>query len=138
MIEEALYFVLVYYRWQVDEIYYNHVQPEYFGRVSIPLRWLLIYLSRPMVLKSLYGQGMGRFKRAEVAKRGFEMLEAISAYLDDKPYFLGDKPHDIDCTVWSILEALATVPFEYEIKSFILEKTNLKNYLQRLRSEFWS
>ena len=63
-------------------------------------------------------------------------LQAISDFLDDKPFFLGDEPHAIDASLYAILTHILNVPFASAAKDFGLSKKNLVHYCARIHDRY--
>jgi glutathione S-transferase len=59
-------------------------------------------------------------------------LEAISALLGDRPFFLGDRPTTIDTIAYGCLENLISVPIETELKRTAHGFPNLPAYCARM------
>jgi len=91
---------------------------------------------REMIKVQVEGQGMGRRTNEEVHELAKIDLQAISDFLGDKPFFLGDEPHAIDASLYSILRHILYVPFECEAKDFGLSKKNLVDYCTRMHDRY--
>jgi hypothetical protein len=55
---------------------------------------------RRRLRKTLQGQGIGRHSRDEITAIGIRSIDAMAAYLGDKPFFMGSAPgrhrrHDV-------------------------------------------
>ena len=68
-------------------------------------------------------------------------MQAISDYLGEKAYMMGDSVSSADCLVYPFLE---TINYTLEcstgknpIKDFMLKLPNLNEYRQRLQKEFF-
>lgn len=55
------------------------------------------------VKNALYTQGIGRHTPEERFNLLIEDLRAVSIYLRDKPFFLGNVPTEIDCAVFGVM-----------------------------------
>jgi hypothetical protein len=65
-------------------------------------------------------------------------LAAISTYLGSKRFFMGSKPHPLDCTAFGFLAALLfTFPEDHEILKYIKEHQNLIDYVHRMKEEYY-
>lgn len=142
MIEEHLYFAIVYFRWQDEEGWssYESVVTQTIHQAGAPM-WLsstLSKMSRKSVLKSLLAQGTGRHSRAEVSDLACQQLSAMSNFLTTKSFFLGEKPSSIDATVYSFLASILFPPFENPLREHALELTYLVDYCERMRNRYWN
>ena len=95
-------------------------------------------LIRDVVRGYLYAQGMGRHSRAEVYAIGNVDLSALSAYLEEKPYFMGEQPTTLDATAYAFLSRVLWVPYESPLKTHMQTLTNLVSYCQRMRERYYS
>jgi len=74
----------------------------------------------------------------EIVDFATEDLKTFSVLLGDKPFFNGDKPSTIDCTMFGHLVQLVLLPMEIPHKKFIVEECpNLVEFVERMKSEFW-
>src|SRR5262244_2515369 len=104
LMEEHLYWAIVYARWMEDPIWeqFKHIL---FGRYRYGPAELEAAATqyRDIVRTYLHGQGLGRHSRQEVYALGKADLTALSAYLEDKPYFLGKEPTALDATAYGFV-----------------------------------
>ncbi|XP_046549779.1 failed axon connections homolog isoform X2 [Haliotis rubra] len=97
MIEEHLYWVGVSLRW-------NH----YFDlslmtrAMGMPYRLVTWFISRKMT-KYAWAQGMGRHSLEEMLEIMHDDLQAISDFMGDKPFLMGEKATEVDCAVFGML-----------------------------------
>jgi glutathione S-transferase len=134
MLEQHLYFVLVYGRW-VERL------PDIF-RYVIPvpalLRPLVAFLIRRRMHGGLAFHGLGRHTSAEVHGFGHKDLAALATLLGDKPYMLGDQPSSVDATVFGILAGTLYGPFDVPERTWIRDDfPNLRAYVERMRARVW-
>ena len=74
----------------------------------------------------------------DIAQFSFDDLKAISNLLGDKPFFNGDTPSTIDCTVFGHLVQFVLLPLDIPQKLFIKKECqNLEAFVNRMREEFW-
>ncbi len=142
MVEEHLYFTSMYLRWQDDRGWavFGPNLREYLRRDGgVPgfATGLVSGMVRKQVIRSLYGQGTGRHSVAEVEALGIGHLDALSSYLGDREYLLGDVPRSIDATVWAFLYGIHDGPFETGVKAHLKRLPNLVAYVERIRERFW-
>lgn len=111
LIEENLYWVLVHTRWKLDSNW-KIVKKNFFGSLAFPVGELVSSIARREVLSALYKQGLGRHSDDEIVQIGFRDLKSLSDFLDDKPFFLGDRPTSVDASVYASLAEI------YRVKAF--------------------
>jgi isoprene-epoxide---glutathione S-transferase len=81
-------------------------------------------------------QGMGLRPHADVVKCLAEDLDALSTFLGDKPFFLGDEPTSYDATIYSTFRHITDSPWDWEGRDYARSKTNLVAYADRMRERF--
>ena len=105
-----------------------------FGFVPI-LRRLL-----PMVVRLRFHlQGISRHTEEDIIRFSFDDLRAISTFLGEKKFYLGDdKPTSIDCTIFGHLAQFLYFPIDFPQKAFMKEECpNLAAYMDRMRDRLW-
>ncbi|XP_021372155.1 failed axon connections-like isoform X2 [Mizuhopecten yessoensis] len=82
--------------------------------------------------------GIGHHSSEEIYKIGSDDIRAISTYLGEKKYFLGDTPSLIDCTLFGFLAQIIFVPLDFPMKTVIQEEcSNVLDYINRIKEQFW-
>ena len=87
MLEEHLYFALVWDRWGNDENW-AHTKRSYFAHIPFPLNGFVTRQIRKQALGQLDGQGMGRHNDAERLERAKKDIDAAAELLGDKAFLL--------------------------------------------------
>ena len=141
MLEEHFYFVNMWKRW-VDPAgwaVYGPVIREYGEAIGIPKPFapLVARMVRRQLTKSLHAQGTGRRPPDVIVTTGVEHMRAVSSYLGDKPYFLGDRPRAIDATVYGLVASVIWTPIDGPIRDAALNSGNLVPYCERIRSAYF-
>jgi glutathione S-transferase len=136
MIEENLYWCLVYSRW-FDERGWVNVKKEFFGSLPPVLRKIIPELVKKSLWRQLQGQGMGRHNRVEIYKIGMADLSALSDFLDSKMFFLGDRPTTLDATAYGFLANILWAPIRSPLKEWTQKQPNLVDYCIRMRDKFF-
>lgn len=131
LFEENLYWSMFYARW-FDDANWPDTRRASFSALPLPLRLLLPPLIRRSLWKQMRGHGMGRHAPAEIYKIGLDDLRAASAFLGDKPYFMGDRPRTIDATAHAFLALAFFRPTMMPTRAEIDKLTNLKAYAARM------
>ena len=98
--EDHLYWVGVYDRWIMNA---DHVREEFFGDIPAPMRKIVFNKVQKDIRRNLYGQGMGRHSSDEIYAFGAADIQAITGYLEDKPFFFGDRPTSVDAIIFAFL-----------------------------------
>ncbi|KAL4229663.1 hypothetical protein ACF0H5_010051 [Mactra antiquata] len=88
--------------------------------------------------KRAYGHGIGRHSTDEIQKIGCDDVQAISHYLGDKPYMMGDQPTLVDCSIFGVLSQVVYVPMGFPMRKYITENCqNIMDLFERLKSKYW-
>src|SRR5262249_8544524 len=93
---------------------------------------------RDVVRTALHGQGLGRHTRQEVYALGKADLTALSAFLEDKPYFLGKESTTLDATAYGFLANILYVGYETPLETHAKALPNLRAYGDRMRQRYYS
>ena len=127
---------------------YGYNMAEFFGKLCVPFFYITPSISRRLtffrffqpyitILKSKM-HGIGRHSLPEIAQFSFRDLDALSALLGDKPFFNGDVPTTIDCTLFGHLVQFVYMPLGIPQKQHIQEKCpNLSSFVDRMRDQLW-
>ncbi len=138
LLEEHLYWVGMYARWQYTDENWRIIKKATFGGMPPVIRDMAALVYRRLIIgKQIYGQGTGRHKADEVFQLGQADLDALSAFLAEKPYFMGNKPTSLDASAFGILINTVCGPIESPVKDYGLSKKNLPAYCDRMMAEFF-
>src|SRR5262245_55343138 len=139
MMEEGLYWsAIIQTRWQEDanfEVY----RPSLSAYVDLPAeqRESAVNQFRQQLLLEFHGQRMGRHSAEENYQLAKADLTALSDYLGNQPYFLGEKPTSLDATAYSWLVHIMDVPFQGPVKTYAKSLPNLVTYCRRMRERYY-
>ncbi|MBL4907807.1 MAG: glutathione S-transferase family protein [Sneathiella sp.] len=134
--EEHLYHILVYSRW-VDDAGWADFQPLFFGSAPAFIRGFISKKIRKIVTGNLTAQGIARHTAKEVYAKGKTDLEALSALLGDRPYFLGETPTEADASVYGLLANIYYSPIRGPLQEFMEKHTNLIRFCERIKAVYW-
>jgi glutathione S-transferase len=141
MLEEHLYFVTVWRRWAQPAGWqvYQPVIANFIPSLGVPafMGSFVASMIRKDMVKTLNTQGLGRHSPAEIHAQGIALLTAVSDWLGEQPYILGDRPRTLDATVYAFLAGILDVPIEDPIKTFLQNRINLVAYCARMRRQYW-
>jgi len=65
-------------------------------------------------------------------------IDAISDFLGENNYFLGEEPSTLDASAFGILINTLGCPIESPLKDHGLSKNNLINFVARIKSRYFS
>ena len=123
---------------------YGYNMPEFFEKLCEPyfdktrsMYFFKNFQPYAMILKTKM-HGLGRHSLPEIANFSFQDLDAFSLLLGDKPFFNGDVPSTIDCTMFGHLVQFIYMPLDIPQKKYIQENcSNLASFVDRMRCQLW-
>lgn len=141
MLEEHLYFAILYMRWTTDDGWavFEPTLREMLGRMGVPgmLRGMVAGQARKYTVERTARQGIGRRPRGEVVASCQQMVDAFAAQLGDGPFFFGDRPSTFDATAYAFAAGALCPAFDNEVRKHAAGKANLVAYEQRLKDKYW-
>lgn len=132
LVEEHLYFVTVYARWQ-DPRFYPAFTATIFAKLPLPLRWFVPSLVRRRTGKQLWQQGLGRHASEEIYRLGQEDIASCAEFLGSKTFLFGDKPSSYDAVLYAFLENIIVPPLPSPLQQAALQTPQLVAFCERMR-----
>lgn len=102
MVEERLYWVMLYSRW-MDDKNWLLIKDFWFGGMPVIVRSLVPMVALKQVKTALHGHGLGRHSAEDIYKFGAEDLAALSQQLGEKSYMFGDTPTSLDAVAYPVI-----------------------------------
>ncbi|XP_039267209.2 failed axon connections homolog [Styela clava] len=138
LIEENLYWTMVHYRWVENYSSFSKIIPVTgFYKKIMPIAGAMIL--KPNVKSNLNGHGMGRHSVKEIHEISANDLKALSDYLGDKQFFMGENPTEIDASLFGLLAQFRfTMPESEQEKLMKDDLKNLGEYTDRMRDRYFS
>ena len=130
LLEDRLYFALVWLRW-IDEHNWPLIRDTYFGSLPVPLRQLVPRIARAQVRRDLHGQGMGRHDHEFIVETARRDWAALSEYLGDAPFFGGEKPALLDVVAVAMLANFVRGVVRSPVRDALAADARLMGYLDR-------
>ena len=99
------------------------------------LAWCRAGFIRPSVQRTFLEQGTGRHEPSDVVAKAKGELDALAAFLGDRPFFFGDAPTTIDATAWGFLSNMLLDSTWLEgcpIREHLLGLENLVKFVGRV------
>jgi glutathione S-transferase len=137
LLEENLYWALVYSRW-MDPLSWPVLRQAYFASLPPLLSTLIPNLVRRSVVKNLQGHGMGRHSAAEIYQIASMDIAALGHFLGDKPYFMGDRPSTLDASAYGTFSNILWAPLESPLRDAARQFPQLEQFCQRMKSAYYS
>ena len=131
MIEDSLYFCMLYMRW-VNPEGWEIMKTVFEEKMPLPLKKVIPPLIRSSVLKAAEMQGIGRFTLDEVYDRALPQVDAIAEYMNGKDFFAGKSVSYMDAILFPFLEGIDKTPIENHIQKRLHQHTHLKEYQGRV------
>lgn len=136
LMEENLYWAVLYSRWAEDDSW-AVLRKAYFSDLPPVLRAVVPGLVRKDTLRQLYGHGMGRHSREEIYEIGKRDIKALSDFLSDKPFLMGENPTSLDATGYGFLANQLRMELPSVLADYTGQFENLKDYCDRMEARFW-
>jgi glutathione S-transferase len=138
MLDEHLYWVVVYSRW-FDEPGWSVIRQPFFAGVWGPMRPLASALARRRVARALRAQGTGRHSREEIYALGNEDLQALSRLLGEDTYFFAaNRPTLLDLWAHAFVAEIVAPPIDSPLKTAALDLPNLTDHFRRLQARLYT
>jgi glutathione S-transferase len=136
LLEDHLYWVMVYDRWLVDQNW-AWFKDVVLGSIPAPIRTVMQPLIRRQVKKQLAAQGIGRHSREEIHQMGIDDINAVADFLNDKAFMLGEEPSQVDASAYGQLANILQAPIETPVKEAGIKQKNLLSYCARMQNRFY-
>jgi glutathione S-transferase len=136
MAEDNLYWASIYFRWMIDANFQKG-PVNFFKGVPAPVRPVVAAMIRRRLRKTLHGQGIGRHSKDEITAIGIRSIDAMAAYLGDKPFFMGREPAGIDATMFAFAVSAICPLFESDLQRAAASHANLRRYVGRMTARFY-
>lgn len=137
MIDENLYWTVVYSRWIMDHNWII-IKKMFFGSLPFPLKLFIPNMVRKKVMKGMKAHGIGRHSETEIMEIGSWDLECLSNALGDKEYFLGDRPSTLDAAAYGVLsQMILSDTFTSPIFDTARKHKNLVDYTNRIYDKYF-
>ncbi len=137
LIEENLYWVLVFDRWMVDANW-PLTQQTVLGMIPTPVRFVIAPIARRGVRRQLLGHGIGLHSSDEIHAIGIKDIGAIADFLGNKAFLMGDTPTEIDAVAYGLLANIMCVPIASPAKDAAARRTNLVDFVERIRARYFA
>lgn len=130
MCDEHLYWGIVHARW-MDKANFEKGPKRFFDRVPALMRPFVLEMVNRSVKRDLHGHGLGRHKPEEIVRLVNRDVDAVAAFLDDKPWLLGAQPTTADASAWPAVASALCPVFTTPIRTNAERHANLIVYRDR-------
>jgi glutathione S-transferase len=94
---------------------------------------LLFPLMRSHFGRQLYARGIARHAPEIIAQKGRADLDALSAFLSDRPFLLADRPTTADTAVFGLLAPVVSWTMDTPVAAYARSVPNLVAYCRRMQ-----
>lgn len=141
MLEEHLYFGLLFLRWATDDgwVVFEPTLREMLAKMGVPslMRGMVCGSARRQVISRVRAQGIGRKPRTELVATCKKLVDALTVQLGDRAYICGDKPTTYDATLYAFAAGMLCPAFDHELHKHAMDKNNLVAYADRMKGLYW-
>ena len=137
LLEEHLYWIIVYFRW-VDPEGWQVTKKDFFGKMPKVIQAIIPPLLRRKVKKALYQQGLGRHSRDDIYALGKKDLMTIATSVYSQPFILGNQASSIDACVYAFLSSILYAPINSPLKTYALQLPELSTYCERMKKVLYT
>lgn len=130
-----------------ENLYWTMCLESFGGDVSsmkkiIPYKgiklWLTLKFLKRIIKQETWGQGIGRHTPEEVWSIAVHDLTAISSFLGEKTFFMGEEPCEVDCVLFGMIAMiLYNMPGSKHEKLIKDVLVNLVSYCERMKNKYW-
>jgi glutathione S-transferase len=136
MLEEHLYWAIVYTRWY-DERNAPRLQELFLAQVPRPMRPVLWRVALMMMKRTLHAHGLGRHDRAEIISRANRDIDTAAAILEGRPFLFGEKPSSYDAILHAFLSSILDVDMDTPLYAHAKKKENLTAFCKRMNERYY-
>ncbi|MDT4289971.1 glutathione S-transferase family protein [Methylomonas sp. MO1] len=137
LLEEHLYWVCMYSRWQYGAENWQINKQAIFQGLPQPMADMVAAIYRLRIRGQIRGHGIGRLAAADIFELGKHDVAALSAALDGKTFLLGNRPSSIDASAFGILINLLACPVSSPVKDYALTQSSLVDYCRRIQTRYF-
>jgi glutathione S-transferase len=135
LIENHLYFASAWFRFSEEESW-NYIRDYFKAQLPPFIGRFIVKIIRKDALRIFKTQGIGEHSNEQILEFAKADLTALSDWLGEKPFFLGDKPTTVDASAYGQLVQLIWVPWNSALKQHALGLKNLVQYCERMKQRF--
>ncbi|WP_133136716.1 glutathione S-transferase family protein [Legionella rowbothamii] len=136
LLEEHLYWIMVYSRW-IDERYWPVTRDTFFSHLKWPLRIIIPIILQKKIRGDLYKHGIGRHSTTEIYQLGVEDLTVLSTFLKSSEFLLGNEPTSIDASAYAFLANILETPIASPLQDYAKTQPQFIDYCERMKHRFY-
>lgn len=132
MLDENLYWVMSYSRWQDDQ-YWPQFEKAFIDTFP-QVKEGDLDGARNYNFERYQKQGIGRYTPEEVYAKGLKDLQTVETLLNDQSFFFGKDPHTIDACIYGFLANIYYYPMDTPLKNFLNRSQSLPVYIEKMHA----
>lgn len=136
LLEEHLYWILVYSRW-VDPANWPVTKKTFFATLPILIRELVAASVHKKMIRYLHDQGIGRHTQEEIYDLGLDDLHALNEMLNHHVFLVRDVPTSIDASGYAFIANILVSPIPSPLQAYVKSQTNFVNYCEQMKKKFY-
>ena len=136
MLEERYHQIFEYELIVLDEGF-AELKKLFAGKIPAPLFPIVVPLLRRGMRKHLFERGIARHTPEEVAAMGRADVDALSAWLGDRDWFVADRPTKADAIAFGLLAVSIRSTLPTPVCSYARTKENLVRFVDRCVARFF-
>lgn len=136
MLEEHLYWVIVYSRW-LDARCWPITKKLFLGSLKFPLSLFLPRILQKKIARDLYAHGIGRHSEAEIYQLGIADLKALSVLLKPEQFYFGSQASSIDACIYAMLASILYSPIPSPLQEYAQSQAHFITYCERMKSQYF-
>ena len=137
MLEDHLYFAMVWFRW-VDPENFAKGPAHFFDRAPESDRAALRQQMQGRKADDLRAQGIARHTPEKIAELGVRSIDAMAVLLGNRPYLFGDRCSAVDAMAFGVLAAVATPFFTSPLRAGLERHDTLLAYVDRMMGRYFA
>ncbi|WP_193884404.1 glutathione S-transferase family protein [Fortiea sp. LEGE XX443] len=141
MIKENIYWGEVYIRYQIPEnwqVYREVLLNTLSAAAPAEECEPIVEEVYKIACNQLFNHGIGRHNDQEIYQITTADFQALSDFIADKPFFMGDQPTTLDATAYAYIGNLIKPPLGHPIVDYVLQLENLCQHYERMNNQFFS
>lgn len=136
LLEDHLYFAMVWFRW-IDPENFAKGPARFADSVPEPQRAQRREQMQAGKRAELHAQGIGRHSPEGIAALGVHSVDALAALLGEQPYFMGASASGVDATALGVLAGILTPFFDTPLQRAAAAHPNLGEYVVRMMQRYY-
>jgi glutathione S-transferase len=115
-----------------------HLRKLFAAHIPAPMLTIVAPLARRSMRQHLFERGIARHTRDEITAMGRADVDAISDWLGDRAWFIGDGPTKVDASALGLLAVTIRSPMATPVATYARTKPNLVAFVDRVLARFFA